>query len=290
MTEKATAALLLSRSRNTEAAMPAIEEFFRALALRLRSRLVNRASGEFDVRLVGVDVKPLGQLIKDRDYRAAAVYGLIRVDTPRLPGLVVVQRVLLARLIGAMLGDEEGSEHEGAEVRPLSPVETTIAKRLIEDVLHELGPAWPTFPVPTIELDGMPGTARVVDEMSRPESAFVATLDFGPPEEPFGLMAVAAPIQAFRTLGTSPNDLNDDTDNERTYSMDRVMPMEVGLVAEMARVKLPVGKLRSLAVGDVIPLGRSRKAVIRVNERVVIEGEPGFTNGQRSIKVTEKLD
>ena len=48
--------LLTQRSKEAEAAMPSVEDFFRLVAHRVRARLVNRSSVDIPVRVAGVDV------------------------------------------------------------------------------------------------------------------------------------------------------------------------------------------------------------------------------------------
>jgi flagellar motor switch protein FliM len=62
MTSETSVLLLQQRSRATEQALPAVEEFFQSLALRVRARLVNRSSSNIWVRLGGVEIKTLEEL------------------------------------------------------------------------------------------------------------------------------------------------------------------------------------------------------------------------------------
>jgi flagellar motor switch protein FliM len=71
--------------------------------------------------------------------------------------------------------------------------------------------------------------------------------------------------------------------------MDRVMPVEIELVAEMARINLRLRDLKVLRVGDLLPLGPISGATLRANGKPVLAGEAGHANGQRSMKVKRKL-
>ena len=67
------------------------------------------------------------------------------------------------------------------------------------------------------------------------------------------------------------------------------MPIEFEVVAEFARMRMRVRELRGLRVGDIVPLGPTEGVLLRVNGKNVIRGDAGIQNGQRSVKVTERL-
>lgn len=280
--------LLQQRSRSTEQALPAVEEFFRALALRVRARLVNRSSSNIEVRVAGVEIRTLEQLKEDAKFKDSGVYGLLRFDTPRIPAVAALQRPLLTRIIGAMLGDEDGPEEgEDSVQRPLSQVEVRIAQRLFRELTQDLGAVWPTRPPPTIVLDGTPGQARLIDQEVASEEVFQAVLDFGPSSGAWGLLCITVPTQALRDMGQRRTDLS-GRGRERP-DMGRVMPVELEVVAEMARVAMRVRDLKKLEVGDLVPLGALDSALLRINGRPVLAAEPGHADGQRSVRVLDRV-
>jgi flagellar motor switch protein FliM len=279
-----TASLLVNRS-DAEAVMPAVEEFLRALTMRIRARMVNRAHGEFEVRLSSVEVITIDEMVNVSEFRTTSVFGMLRFGAAELPGVAVVQRQLLSQIIGAMLGEVEGGTHEGADVRPLSPVEARIGRRFITDTIQELEPVWPTVPVPGVELVGAPGSARVIEQDAYTEKVFSAILDFGPLESPYGLMALGIPVQALRRLGTRRRSTS-RPELPLKVSLDPIMPLEMEAVADVGTIDLSVRQIRELRVGQILTLGPTHTAKIRVNGQPVLEGEPGMAGGQRCVRVT----
>ena len=280
--------LLAGKARGSEAAMPLVEVFLRAFALRIRGRMVSRSSTDFQVRLASVETRRLSDVIKDPEFRDSGVFGLLRFDTLGHGGLAVIQRTVLSRIIGAMLGDDAGSEEGASDARPLSPVELRIAFRIFQDITRDLAATWPRRPVPSVELEGSPGNARVMDGKSTDEEVYSAILDFGPAEAAYGLMCVAIPAQSLRGIG-SPDRPERKRNPNKAPDLARVMPLEVELVGEMARLPMRVRDLRSLRAGDLLPMGALQGAVLRVNGKPVVIGEAGHANGQRSVRVLRKL-
>ena len=192
--------LLSQRSKEAEAAMPAVEDFFRAVAHKVRARLVNRSSVDIPVRVAGVEVKALSVVLADSEYREGSIYSLLRFNPLGLPGMIVLQGALLGRIVGTMLGeDPEESSHEGG-VKALTPVEQKIAHRVCGDLVSELDDGWPIAPKPRIDVDPPAASPRSVTGNVLNTEVFAATFDFGPPTNPYGLLCCAIPVQAFRAL------------------------------------------------------------------------------------------
>jgi flagellar motor switch protein FliM len=237
-----------------------------------------------------VDERLLGEVLDDEALRVGSVFQLLRYDSPRLPGVAVMQRALLSRIIGAMLGDQAGAEDVSPETRPLTPVETRIAHRVLGDLVAEIGPAWPDPSPPIVEMDGPAGGPRVVPVEARSIEIYAATLDFGPPEQPYGLMCIAVPVQAFRDLERVSTASPPSRPKARAAGrLDRVLPLEVQLVVELSRIRVPLSELRCLRVGDVLPIGSLQQASAYVNGRQVLEVEAGQSGGQRSVRVLKRL-
>ena len=116
----------------------------------------------------------------------------------------------------------------------------------------------------------------------------MANLEFGPDDAPFGLLCAAVPTQVMRALG-QPRTSTTDPAKRTKMEFARVMPVEVEIVAEVARLPMRVRDLRVLEVGDLVPLGPVRDAVVRVNGRPLLSVEPGHANGQRSVRLLNRL-
>jgi flagellar motor switch protein FliM len=76
----------------------------------------------------------------------------------------------------------------------------------------------------------------------------------------------------------------------RTPSYDRVLPIEVELVVELARLPITIGTLNGLSVGAEIPMGNLAEVIARVDNRPTFAGEAGTSNGLRSLRVERRLD
>lgn len=283
--------LLLGRAQAPKAEpplLPSVEEFFRLLGFKLRSRLVNRCSTNFQVQLEGVSQASLLELKATPEHTESSVYCLLRFDKSRLPGLMILERELLVRVIGAMLGDDKPDETEpspDAAGKALSPVQVRIAARVVRDMLQDLRLSWQAGAAPSIEAEGVPGHSRVVSADNADEDLVLATFDVSTAEGNFGKILVAVPAALLR--GSAPGRPGPER-KRAAPDIGRVMPVELDLVAEMARLTMRVRDLKQLQVGDLIPLGRLDTATLRVNGKAVWLGEPGHSNGQRCIRVKKR--
>lgn len=283
-----TNSLLNLRRRETSTSVPAAEAFFQSIASRLRARMVNRTSSDIPIRVSGVAVRPLGDLFDEPELREGGISGPLWVGPARLPGVVLMQHELLARLIAVLLGEEMGDKDAPAQLRSLSPVERRIAGRLCADLLSETATAWPDSSPPHIQMGTLGPSARPRDASVSTVPVYSATFDLGPVDSPLGLLTLGLPLHALSALEDEESD-EAPPPPVRGPDLSRVMPVEVDVVVELTSLRLTVNTLRNLEVGDVVPLGAMRSALVRVNGLPLFEGQAGAANGARSIKITRRI-
>lgn len=283
--------LLAHPDREAASALPAIEDLFRAVSRKVRTRLVNRAGTDIPVRLGIAQITTIGQILDDPETRDGGVFAMLRFEPLGMPGLAVVQGRLLSRMVGVLLGESPDEEPPPYRVRQVTEVEVRIARRVCEDVMAGLEECWPENKLARIAFDSLGPNPRLAEGLAQNTPVVAASLDFGRPDDPYGLMVVAIPAQATRDLRVDRIEaVTRASPGERHSDMTRVLPLELELVAELARVHIPLGALKSLQVGEVIQLGRRQDAVVRVNDRPVITGEPGIQGGYHSLRVARRVD
>ncbi len=283
--------LLAHPDREAASALPAIEDLFRAVSRKVRTRLVNRAGTDIPVRLGIAQITTIGQILDDPETRDGGVFAMLRFEPLGMPGLAVVQGRLLSRMVGVLLGESPDDEPPPYRVRQVTEVEVRIARRVCEDVMAGLEECWPEHKLARIGFDSLGPNPRLAEGLAQNTPVVAASLDFGRPDDPYGLMVVAIPAQATRDLRVDRIEaVSRSTTTERTQDMTRVLPLNLELVAELTRVHVSLGDLKNLEVGEVIQLGRRRDAVVRVNDRPVISGQPGVQGGFHSVRVVKRVD
>ena len=118
--------LLSHPDREAAAALPALEDLFRSVARRVRTRLVNRAGSDVPVRLGVAQVTTVGHILDDSETRAGGIFAVFRFEPLGLPGLVVVQGRLLSRIVGVMLGENIDDEPPPYRSRQVTEVELRL--------------------------------------------------------------------------------------------------------------------------------------------------------------------
>ena len=292
MTAKSTASMLIARppvAKADQPLLPSVEEFFRLIGFKLRARLVNRCGSNFVVELHGITSRSLLDIKNDPTHVDSGVFAVLRFDKSKLAAAVVLERDLLVRIIGAMLGDDRPEDRAADDpgARALSPVQVRIAARIVKDLVQDLVQSWPGGAAPAVVADGAPGPARVISVEHGNEELTIAEFSVSTSEGPYGRVLVTVPSSLLR--GPSGGKVGPKADR-RPAEIGRVMPVEVDVVGEMARLSMRVRDLRQLQVGDLIPLGRLDTATLRVNGKSVFLGEPGHANGQRCVRVKKRAE
>ena len=284
-----TPALLAHPDREAALALPALEDLFRSVARQVRTRLVNRAGADIPVRLGVAQVTTVGHILDDSETRDGGIFSVFRFEPLGLPGLAVVQGRLLARIVGVMLGEDPTAEAPPYRVRQVTEVELRIAERICQDVINGLMESWPATKPVRVTVDSIGTNPRSASGLAQTTPVVAASLDFGRPDDPYGLMIVAIPAQSTRDLRVPSIRRISRNEKGSPEDMDRVMPLEVQLIAELARTSLPFSEVESLKHGSLIDLGPARMVQLKVNDHTALLGEPGESRGCHSVRIVEKV-
>ena len=284
-----TPSLLSHPDREAAAALPALEDLFRSVARKVRTRLVNRSAADIPVRLGVAQVTTVGNIMDDSESRSGGVFALIRFEPLGLPGLIVMQGRLLSRIVGVMLGESPDEEAPPYRSRQVTEVEMRIAERTCEDVINGLMATWPSSKPITVSLGEIGTNPRAAAGMANSTPVVAASLDFGRPDDPYGLMIIAIPAQSTRDLRVQQVKATSRGKRDGEIDLNRVMDMEMHTVAELAKVTIPLSKLKSLGVGGMIDLGPARLVKLMINGHTAILGEPGESRGSHSLRVVERV-
>ena len=268
----------------------AVDELFRSAATGIRTRLVNRIGSNLPVRPMETVWVPLSQM-KDR-IPAGAALASFRLPSG-LVGMVAVEQDLLARLVGQMLGQppEFAKTADPFFVvmpeRPLSRFDLVIARRVAEDVLGGLIEILGAPGMGPAEITGVGSPSRIV--MPVPPTALVGavTYEIGSAEQPYGAITLVTSSEITR-IG-APRAVS-RLNGEGKLGIERVLPLPVTAVVELRRLSLPLSRVRSLEVGQLLDLGPVRDVVLRVGDRPALVGEAGSQNQVRSIRVKSRVE
>jgi flagellar motor switch protein FliM len=281
-------ALLAHPDREAESTIPALTELCNTICRHIRAKLVNRSSYDIPVRTSLVEVTTLSSISDDPDFEHGAVFGMFR-GPYGLPSVLSIQGTLLSRIIGVMLGERDMPETHQASTRAVTTVEFGVATRMANDLLEGLALHWPSDPRPRIELGNLSTTRQVLASMSPTMPIIRAVLDFGPPEDPYGLIVIALPAQATKALQMHTGRAATGT-KRKEANYERVLDVTVDIVAEVARVQLALNQLLALQPGDIIHLGPDVKVDVWVDGQNVFTGEPGRSNGYHSVRISQRND
>lgn len=277
---------LATTQREGQAALPYVEDVARAAVRQMRGRLVNRAGLDFPVRYPASKVLTLRKLLDEPSYREATIYAVFRIRKTIPPGVVLLEGRLVDRFIGLMLGEEDPSADLG---RNITELELKVADRMLKDLLAGVSSALVGSSETDIKLERMGCHRKILDGLPMDQVMLSVPFEIGEAEAPFGNMIVAVPTQAGPEFMGTPSSRPMRERVETGRILQKALPVQVEVVAEFARILLTVGRLRELKEGDILPLGSSPCACLRINGHKVMDVEAGQTGGHHSVRVLKKL-
>ena len=249
---------------------------FRKIVPGLRRRLVNRVGTGLRVDLTETDSVTVGECLDETREEPAALCELTL--SPRASVMVLVEGKLLCRLLGLMLG-EDPEKPIVTSRHVLTRVDLRIGTRVCEDLLETV--AVQTGLEKEASMSEVRPAPRTIPGMARSTRVLSASLEIGPEGDPFGTIRVLLPLNTTPLLfGTAP-----PLGDARRASVESVLPVQVEVVAELARVNLPISMLSAMEIGGLIDLGRPTDVVVSVNGKAALIAEAGESDGTRSVRV-----
>ena len=156
--------------------------------------------------------------------------------------------------------------------------------------MNGLMESWPSQKPIRIAVDSIGTNPRAASGLAQTTPVVAASLDFGRPDDPFGLMIVAIPAQTTRDLRVPKVKALSRSSRSGALDLERVRPVALELVAELAQVQVPISTLDNLEIGSMIDLGPARYVDVKVNGHTTIVGEPGESRGCHSFRVLRKVE
>lgn len=249
----------------------------RKLVPGIRRRLVNRVGTELLVESVGVTTSTVGEQL-DAVIGAPAAMATVKVGRERMA--VMLQGRVLSRLLGLMLGAEPGSTEGDVGRAALTRIDLRVGGRLCDDIADTLAEQT-GLPVEMLDVRPAP---RSLAWAARSTKCVAIELSFGPADAVFGNGTLVIPLSLSGTLLGATT-----VPSAREAEVDRVLPLQVEVIAELARIPLVVADLSELEVGSLIDLGPANEIVLSVNGKPTLIAEAGEADGVRSIRVIRQL-
>lgn len=250
---------------------------------RMRVHLINRVGISIPIRFSEVAYITLAELTEQFDEEGSAIYVHFEFKPGGHHGLLAFDAALLDRMMGLLLGEKPGVEPTPYRWRPPTRMDLRIAERLAGDIFAGLLDALPARTGGQIRILDVSGNHRTDMPLPRHATLLDVPLDFGPPEDPFGIVTLALPAAVTHALWPDFTADRPATDE----GVNRVLPLPVTLVAELGRVSMSLGDVERLAKGDLLRLGPTQAVQLTVSGRPAGIGQPGITGNTRCVQVRE---
>lgn len=251
---------------------------------RMRVHFINRIGVGVPIRFGEVGYIPFGELLEQFSEEGSGIYVRFELQPGGHHGLLAIDGALLSRIMGLLLGEDPYAEPAPYVWRPPTRMDLRVAERLASDIFSGLLDSLPPDTGGRIRILEVSGNHRVDLPLPPQATLLDIPLDFGPPEDPYGIVTLAMPSAVAHTLW--PNFQADRAPSDQGVS--RVLPLPVTLVAELGRVSMPLGRIESLKSGDVLSLGRPGAVTLSVSGKPALVGQAGVSGNTRCVQVWHK--
>lgn len=273
---------LVDLEREGRLSGPILEEMLELALRRLRPSLSTRVGADIPVRVVDLQAMQLQDFLRTDLATRTALWCSYPVAGSKDAIVVGLEGQLVLLLVARMFGESNGSAGLWYPRTP-TRVERAVGTRLARELVDALVSCWHKAPAPRIS-DGPVGPSpRAVEQVSGGLPMLCATLEISH-EDNSGRIAVLVPVSL--VMGSSRGV---PRERERSMHLERVFPVEIQLVVELARLTMPLGELKALEPGMELPLGAIHLVEARVDGVPTFVGEPGESRGQRSFRIAQRM-
>ena len=277
-------------SEEARLAAPLLEEVFGGATRRFRAQLASRTGLDSPVHVAAVSHATLERLCTQDTYADAALWCSFHITGAHAPAYTLVEGRLLARLMGRLFGEGDVEATE-SRARGVTEVERVIGARMCRELIEAVCACWAGSEPLVMRPGAVARSRRICADVDSRTPYAITTLELGG-SVPHGCIFVALPATAWEAVAPPPPvaPAPAPRKGERTPRFERLMPVQVEMVVELARLELPLRRLQGLRVGDEIPLGAVGEACGRVGDRKAFFGEPGTSGGVRSFRIARRVD
>ncbi|MFT7518341.1 MAG: flagellar motor switch protein FliM [Kiritimatiellia bacterium] len=265
--------------------LPPLRDLLTSASRRMRTLLINRLGFDVPVRVGAMEFGQFSAIKAHIRESGICLIARYRLVPSGIPCMITLEAPLLFRLFGLLLGEDPWAEPTPIQDRPLTDADKRMAKRLVTDLLDALEVVLPPEANQRIVLEEISVNPRIHLDVPPSTGMIDSALDFGDPDDPMGTAHFIMPTHVVPALWTRPaRPLKDNSEG-----IARVMPLHVELVAELARISMPLTQLNNLDVGSTLEFGQVRNIEIRVADQITLIAQPGSRDGSRCIRVIRKL-
>jgi flagellar motor switch protein FliM len=260
-------------------ATSALEQASPLLASALRRAMPFLSARGATVNLLFSRVSSIGELVADLP---RPIHATRLVLGRGGAGAVVMDAGAISTVLDGVLGGD-GRSPPRLEGSDLTSAQVALVARIVEDIVRAFSDV----------LDRKFGiTLRAIapdaDDVATEDAPVACSFELGGGSE-VGRVALLLPKEALVAAADARPNRPQKADPRVLAVVEQV---ELEIVAELARVKMTLGQLSRLKVGDVIrletPVGG--KVVVRADGRVLLRGHPTTSGGQIAVRVVGRHD
>lgn len=265
------------------------ERFIRLFRVSLSTSLRKIAS----LSIISTDLLKFGEFLNTLPIPSCM--GVMRFDTLRGSGMLVIESKLVYALVDAFFGgsDRPYTKSEGKE---FTRIELSVITKVVELALRDLDEAWSPVHRTDIEFVRIEVNPQFVG-LVPPSDVVISTTFEVELEHASGTIAIVVPYQTLEPIkeklnaGFQPEGDRFEkvwTGQIRQHLSETFLKARVNL----GETNLTVGDLVNMNVGDIIPLTQDADGELDM----VVEGTPkfkcrfGVSRGNRAIQITRQID
>jgi len=256
-----------------------LEDAFKGALRCFRSKLSNRAARRVPARFLSVKTATFSDVIEPLRSTGTVLSAVDVAGAPGSRGCIVIQGSVISGMLAVFLGETPENAALSADARPSTQLDLKIATRLVQDFVASVAEGASR---PEIGMVSYPvGPLGISGSAMKPGSVVLEiTVEIGLVDAPLGILTLMLPTEVASKL--APRIRARPT---RQDDLERVLPVNLAVVAELGRIQTTLRAIKDLKPGAMLDLGQTPRVDVRVGGKLALSGEPGVADGKRCVRV-----
>lgn len=264
----------------------------------IADKLVNNLKPAFATMLlknVKLEVKAVKTLtlkeFKDILHFPTGLY-ILRMKPLEGKAIIAIDDVTVFAFVELFFGGNTVTDKK-FEDRPFTLIEQKVIKKVVVEMIEPIKKAFSSiynFEPEILNLEMRPKFINFIPDRER-----LAFFDINLMIDDFlGKIYFALPFQTLEPIEVKLSDKNDEQEQSDRESLkeemiNAVMEIPINVVAELAQITMTIDEIRSLNIGDVIPLGKpiDDELNVYVEGELKFKGKHGIYKGNQAVKITK---
>lgn len=282
-----------SQERIVRGRMPGLEISNERFARFYRNSLTNLLMQHVDINIQGSEIIKFGEFMRTIPFPSSI--NIFKINPLKGYSIFLIEAPVVFAFVEFLFGSST-AKFVKSEGRAFTSIEQRIIRNIVNLALKDFASAWSGISEIEPELVGSEMNPQLVTIVTPSEIVIKITIKLEI-EEFTGKIYFCIPYSMIEPVKEKLYSAihSDKFELDKRWSekiKETLLTSDIEIIAELGRTRLTVEDLLNLQIGTIIMLNTSVKdeMFIKINDKPVFTGLPGYSRGNQAVRITKILE